>query len=116
MANKRSNTFLTGYDLTETIFHSLYSEKLSQDYDPLSLFLPDTVIFRNGKPIVWYYSDSNGALKQSKNTDMGINNILNRFLEHKTGSDVVACLMKPLHGINKSDESNWLSLLYTYIL
>lgn len=106
MANKRSNTFLTGYDLTEAIFHSLCSQKLSSDYDPLSLFLPDTVIFQNGKPTVWYYSDSNGALKQSQNTELGINTIVNSFLENKPSYDVVACLIKPSQGVKKVDESN----------
>ena len=106
MANKRSNTFLTGYDLTEAIFHSLCSQKSSHDNESLSLFLPDTVIFRNGKPLVWYYSDSNGTLKQTKITELGINNILNRFLENKPACDVVACLIKPLQDNSKSDESN----------
>ena len=55
----------------------------------MRFYIPDTVIFNNEKPIIWYFSLS-GIIKTKKKCNLTIKNIKETFIRKKSKSGLIA--------------------------
>ena len=75
------------YDL---LYHILWCKESMYEEADFRIMLPDTVIFRNGKPYVWYFSNKEGKVLRKKELTLNLENIKKSFLKKKGKYGIVA--------------------------
>jgi len=109
MSTKKSTSSRTPVDednLYEILYHMLWNKDGSQPTSILPVFIPDTVLFRPGAPIAWYFSDSSGVMKRKSEANLNIPKILETFLKKKSQHGIVAYYIYISDTIKEEDEGN----------
>eukprot|EP01041_Mallomonas_annulata_P000320 gene320-580_t len=52
--------------------------------------IPDSIIFRTGQPVTWYFTSSKGKIKRKSRQNMVLAKIEQSFMKHSLGYDVIA--------------------------
>ena len=71
------------------MYHLLWKKDDSLPDDGLRINLPDTIIYTNKQPVYWYYSNTDGVICKRKKTSMLLQNIINKFCENPSKSEIV---------------------------
>jgi hypothetical protein len=74
--------------ISEEFFRLLWS-KDELNFGP-SINIPDTVIFKYGQPVTWYFTASNGKIKQKNRNNLLNARIEDAFTKNVLGYDVIA--------------------------
>jgi hypothetical protein len=74
--------------ISEEFFHLLWS-KDELNFGP-SIHIPDTVIFKYGQPVTWYFTASNGKIKKKNRNNLLNARIEDAFTKNVLGYDVIA--------------------------
>ena len=77
-------------DLCEIIYHMLWNKDVFYPSSALPVFIPDTVMFRSGTPIAWYFSDSEGIIRRKKEQKLNIQQVSETFLRKQSKYGIVA--------------------------
>ena len=72
----------------EKLFHLLWLKPEYLKKANLHLNIPDTILFEEGQPIYWYYTNSSGKILKKKNVN--INEIPSKFSEFDNKSGILA--------------------------
>ncbi|CAD8143110.1 unnamed protein product [Paramecium octaurelia] len=65
--------------IAESIYHYIWLKDDSLIKESFQLRLPDTIIFKNGMPQVWYFTNQQGEILMKKNDCRKPENIINYF-------------------------------------
>jgi len=74
--------------ISEEFFHLLWS-KDELNFGP-SINIPDTVIFKYGQPVTWFFTASNGKIKKKNRNNLLNARIEDVFTKNVLGYDVIA--------------------------
>jgi hypothetical protein len=74
--------------ISEEFFHLLWL-KDELNFGP-SINIPDTVIFKYGQPVTWYFTDSKGKIKKKNRNNLLNARIEDSFTKNVLGYDVIA--------------------------
>ena len=74
---------LSGTGLVESLYHYLWFKDRLNNNEAMKINLPDTVIYRNGKPCYWYFTARDGCIRRKTNENLNETAILNAFLPGK---------------------------------
>jgi len=85
-----TRTIIDEDNLYEILYHMLWHKDMFQPSANLPIFIPDTVLFRPGTPVAWYFSDSEGVMKRKLEANLTIPNIMETFLKKKSKYGIVA--------------------------
>ncbi len=80
---------IEGDGVIEDIYYLLW-RKDSPWNEKLQLKIPETVVFRRGRPIAWYFTNSNGVVLRKKPTSLTYPDILQKFSKGASEGDIVA--------------------------
>ena len=92
MSEKKQEKIKTPIDgdiLYDLLYHILWCKETMYDDPSFRLYLPDTVIFQDGLPLAWYFSDSEVVVKKKKPENLNNENILKTFIKKKSKFDIV---------------------------
>ncbi len=86
---------LLGSGLVESLYHYLWMKDRLNNSASLHLDLPDTVIYRNGKPCYWYFTARDGSIKRKVASNLTETEVQSAFLSPTRArrSDIVAVFM-----------------------
>ena len=83
----------------DRLFHYLwYKEDNAEDPNLLKVRVPHTVIFKNGQPIYWYYSDKTGQIRRKKQQNLKKDKIVE-------GKQVSCSERVPIRSVRSTEES-----------
>lgn len=103
MARKEPAT-IEGDGISELFFELLWT-KDALNFSPL-INIPDTVVFRFGQPVQWYFTGSNGRIKR-KNRQNLMNSKVEEVFTKQVECDVVATFISlPYEGKKRNVDSN----------
>ena len=88
MTSNQANTTISGDGISEYLFNLLWT-KDELNFGP-SINIPDTIMFKYGQPICWYFTASNGRIKKKSKHKLMNARIEEEFNKHILGYDVVA--------------------------
>lgn len=80
---------LEGDGLCELFYNLLWTKETVYE-DAFTCFLPDTVVFKNGNIIAWYFSDEKGNILRKKEANLEIENVRQVFYRKRSKYDVIA--------------------------
>lgn len=80
---------LEGDGIVESLFHMIW-RKDTDSKQELLINLPDTILFRNRQPSIWYFSTKKGIILKKSSKNMLLDVIEKEFLRRKNPSGVVA--------------------------
>jgi hypothetical protein len=83
-----SNSDLIGDGISEDFFNFLWM-KDELGYGP-SVNIPDTIIYKYGQPVVWYFTSSAGKVKKKNKHNLISGKIEDAFTRMSAGYDIVA--------------------------
>ena len=102
---KRETANLEGDGINELIFELLWT-KDALNFSP-QLNIPDTVVFRFGQPVQWYFTGSNGRIKRKNRQNLMNSKVEEVFTKQVLGYDVIATFVSlPAEGKKGSSDSN----------
>jgi len=81
-------THIEGDGVIEDIYYLLW-RKDSPFNEKLNLRIPDTVVFRRGRPMAWYFTNSEGAVLRKKPTSLTYPEILKKFTKKAEEGNIV---------------------------
>mmetsp|Transcript_16228 Transcript_16228/g.24443 ORF Transcript_16228/g.24443 Transcript_16228/m.24443 type:complete len:1016 (-) Transcript_16228:108-3155(-) len=95
--------------ISEEFFNLLWM-KDELNFGP-SINIPDTVIFKYGQPVTWYFTSSNGKIKKKNRNNLLNARIEDAFTKHVLGYDVIATFVSfatapPGEKVDKKAASN----------
>ncbi|CAD8138952.1 unnamed protein product [Paramecium pentaurelia] len=77
--------------IAESIYHYIWLKDDSLIKESFQLRLPDTILFKNGMPQVWYFTNQSGEILMKKNDCRKPENIINHFCNNsKQNGQVIA--------------------------
>jgi len=82
-------THIEGDGVIEDIYYLLW-RKDSPFNEKLNLRIPDTVVFRRGRPMAWYFTNSEGAVLRKKPTSLTYPEILKKFTKGANEGEIVS--------------------------
>jgi hypothetical protein len=85
-------------------FFNLLWTKDELNFGP-SVNIPDTVVFKFGKPVCWYFTAKNGKIKKKNRQNLMNARVEEYFLKHLLGYDVVATFIS-IPAENATEEKN----------
>jgi hypothetical protein len=85
----QSSTIDLNCDGISLDFFNLLWTKDELNFGP-SVNIPDTVVFRFGKPVSWYFTAKNGKIKKKNRQNLMNARVEECFLKHLLGYDVIA--------------------------
>jgi hypothetical protein len=88
LAMARQAASFEGDGISEQLFELLWS-KDALNFSP-QVSVPDTVIFRFGQPVFWYFTATNGRIKRKNRQNLMNSKIEDAFNKHVLGYDVIA--------------------------
>ena len=88
--DKKEN-ILDGDGASEEFFNLLWT-KDELNFGP-SINIPDTIIFKYGQPIAWYFTSSNGKIKKKNRSNLMLTRMEHDFTKYALGYDVIATFM-----------------------
>lgn len=88
MTSNPSNATVSGDGISEYLFNLLWT-KDELNFGP-SINIPDTIIFKYGQPVCWYFTATNGRIKKKSKHKLMNARIEEEFNKHILGYDVVA--------------------------
>ena len=99
---------LGGTGLVEPLYHYLWLKDRLNNNASLKMNLPDTVVYRNGKPCYWYFTATDGAIKRKCTESLTGDEIVRVFTKKATSNraDIVAVFMYAQKNINELYEIN----------
>src|SRR5688572_15416893 len=80
---------IEGDGVIEDIYYLLW-RKDSPFNEKLNLRIPDTLIFRKGRPMAWYYTTNEGSVMRKKQNSLVYPKILKKFTQGVSEGDIVA--------------------------
>lgn len=80
---------IEGDGIIEDIYYLLW-RKDSPYNEKLNLRIPDTVIFRKGRPMAWYYTTSEGSVMRKKQPSLVYPEIQKKFTKGAKEGEIVA--------------------------
>jgi len=88
-------TDLKGTGLVEPLYHYLWEKDKLNNAGTLKVNLPDTIIYRNGKPAYWYFTAKDGGVRRRCNENLNAAEIMRVFTVKTSGykSDIIAVFM-----------------------
>lgn len=60
----------------------------------LNISIPDTIIFKKGKPVRWYFTNSEGTVLQKKIENINFENIISKFLKGAKPNEIVGYFIR----------------------
>ncbi len=75
------------YDL---FYNILWTKETLYEEPNYRISIPDTVIYRTGTPVSWYFSNSEGILLKKKDSNLKNEIVLNHFLTRKNSHGILA--------------------------
>ena len=82
---------LEGDGIIDNLYHYLWAKDALFNCGTYVL-LPDTVIYKYGNPMFWYFTSKNGTILRKSKSNVHSENIQNSFLKYVGNSDIVAVL------------------------
>lgn len=95
---------IEGDGVIEDIYYLLW-RKDSPFNEKLNLRIPDTIIFRKGRPMAWYFTNNDGVVLRKKPSSLTYPEIQKKFTRGVTEGDIVG------YFININDEKKLERLL-----
>jgi len=86
-----------GDGISDHFFELLWS-KDELNFGP-SVYVPDTVVYRYGKPYSWYFTGIDGKMKKKNKTNLVNQRIEEAFTKRVVGCDLVACYIETINGV-----------------
>lgn len=87
--------------ISEEFFNLLWS-KDELNFGP-SINIPDTVIFKYGQPVTWYFTASNGKIKKKNRNNLLNARIEDAFTKNVLGYDVIATFVSFGNNMQSTD-------------
>jgi hypothetical protein len=84
---------IEGDGIMELMYYLLW-RKDSPYKSHLNISIPDTIIFKKGKPVRWYFTNSEGAVLQKKIENINFENILAKFLKGAKSNEIVGYFIR----------------------
>eukprot|EP01032_Pedospumella_encystans_P018327 gene18327-20866_t len=92
---------MTTNDISTEKLHSLSKDGISEDLFKLlwakdelnsgpSINIPDTIVYKYGTPVSWYFTSTNGKIKKKLKQNLVSAKIEETFNKHVLGYDVLA--------------------------
>jgi hypothetical protein len=85
-------TELYGCGLVESLYHYLWLKNKMDNNAPIKLNLPDTIVYRSGKPCYWYFTARDGSIKRKNSANVTSEEILSSF-RARTRCEIVGVFM-----------------------
>jgi hypothetical protein len=107
---------IEGDGIMELMYYLLW-RKDSPYKEHMNISIPDTVIFKSGKPVKWYFTNKEGTVLQKKQDNITYDNIIKKFLTGSKNGDIVGYFITmeiEKNQVIKSQKSNKV-LLYPNI-
>lgn len=95
---------IEGDGIIEDLYYLLW-RKDSPYKEKLNLRIPDTIVFRKGRPMSWYFTNSQGAVLKKKEPSLNYEEIKKKFVKGVSEGEIVAVF------ININDEKKLARLL-----
>lgn len=97
--------------ISENFFDLLYS-KDELNFGP-SINIPDTIVFKYGQPVTWYFTASNGKIKKKNRNNLLNARIEENFTKNILGYDVIALFVSYKNDVEQEGkvESNTIEYL-----
>ena len=86
--DREAGPSLTNDGISDEFFELLWS-KDELNFGP-SINIPDTIVFRYGQPMTWYFTAHNGRIKKKNRANLISARIDEAFTKHILGYDVIA--------------------------
>ena len=83
---------LNGLGVITNLYEYLWSRD-ELDARP-QVTIPDTVLYRNGKPKRWYFTSTNGEVKRKNGTNVTVLKVEEEFTKKAFGCDVIATFIR----------------------
>lgn len=80
---------IEGDGVIEDIYYLLW-RKDSPYKERLNILMPDTIVFRKGRPMAWYFTSSEGVVLRKKQTSLVYEEILAKFTKKASEGDIIA--------------------------
>jgi hypothetical protein len=96
---KKEDNLIESDGISEDFFHLLYN-KDELNFGP-SINIPDTIIFKYGQPVTWYFTASNGKIKKKNRNNLLNARIEDCFTKNILGYDVIAVFIS--YKVNNDD-------------
>jgi|TARA_B110000208_G_scaffold187606_1_gene245882 hypothetical protein len=87
---------LNGLGVITNLYEYLWSRD-ELDARP-QVTIPDTVLYRNGKPKRWYFTSTNGEVKRKNGTNVTVLKVEEEFTKKAFGCDVIATFIRTSMG------------------
>eukprot|EP00736_Rhodelphis_marinus_P003818 Rmarinus@m.11220 len=94
---------IEGDGCIDKLYHLLWVKQKSRE--PLSIVLPDTVIFKFGQPSGWFFTGANGEIMRKKRCNVNRDNILRTFGDRRKYQGVGDCPVIAFHMYEAVEES-----------
>jgi hypothetical protein len=79
---------LEGDGIMELIYYLLW-RKDSPYNEQMNICIPDTIIFRKGRPVSWYFTNHDGTVLKKKLANVTFDNIVKAFTKNAKNGDIV---------------------------
>jgi hypothetical protein len=108
--NEKNVIDLTSDGVSYDFFNLLWT-KDELNFGP-SINIPDTIIFKYGQPVQWYFTSKNGKLKKKNRQNVMPARIEENFTKHLLGYDVIATFISvPLEGSTDNQRNSTMEFL-----
>jgi hypothetical protein len=84
---------IEGDGIMELMYYLLW-RKDSPYKSHLNISIPDTIIFKKGKPVRWYFTNSEGTVLQKKIENINFENIIAKFLKGSKPNEIVGYFIR----------------------
>ena len=110
-----NRTVIDEDNLCEILYHILWDKNIYSPSSALPVFIPDTVCFRAGVPVAWYFSDQEGVMKRKLEANLTLENVIDTFIRKKSKYGIVAYYLYLSDPPNKLANSTLKPLSYSNI-
>ncbi len=82
-------THIEGDGINEDLYYLLW-RKDSPFNEKLNIKIPDTIVFRKGRPMSWYFTNNEGVVLRKKQSSLTFPEITKKFTKKANEGDIVA--------------------------